>query len=766
MQHAVDTESDGLETRDASVSTILGAAQEQDPSLDITTLRKTRQSGTRAVLLDTRRFVVPAAPSQRTPSFSQIADLVTEVTGKIGKGASGAESKRGSMAFTYETRTNSVTSDFGEGVTKDQSRKALLVSVECQTVRRGPYELDPVELEAIRDGRKEVIGRLKQQGVIMDDRFPSADVMDPTLLEQRFQQSRQYDLPHDRVSVMIPDKLPSSDGVSPDSLGRPVKQLGPLALLHQAKWMLKRQEEKINEILRKSHSRMRTISMRVLPVNTKHLDPPPPPKVEHDERREAYIKALEQRVVDLEATIRTIREDVAKEREARQEPPHAVAVLKQSEKVRARVIQTMSALCDQFLRFLERAVEVEPTTDADRVMKDVGSTLRSFFAESFPQLLEDIRQLPRIVQPEVDKHDVVRVHDKGGEVVALIDRIRDRQPAPPLRDIPTPCELTLTVPPQDVRRASTPVSTQSTRRVQVEKPEVRRQTKHRRPVSGRGRADEPSTNTSHYTPPPSPQPHPVREKAVDRGVGGKAVDRGAGGKAGASLPPPLPTHSGQHPRRTPQPSPTAARQHHPGPPTDPSPPPTPSKSEDTPQKIGSAPRLSQSGPKTNVTRDYHEYMAAKEIGAVLPLLGFVETKSHRAELESLSAAMKRARVSETTITLIQQCTTLVAAVRKVLDDRDQLQQLCFDVTEALGCPAPRSVAESPWEQVSEYLVGIKDHMSEAIERGLSSRVYKAQLDWEAEISHLNNLRCAREREVHMTCLSMLSDEQAATQRTR
>ena len=131
---------------------------------------------------------------------------------------------------------------------------SLMKSCGIQTVRRGPYELDNTELQAIRDGRAEVLEMLRLQGVLVDT--DTSGQLDEKLLDERFRESRQIPNVNDRISHLFNEELTADDdGISPDSLGRCTRKAGPYYQLQQAKFMLRRQEEKINEIMRKVHVR-------------------------------------------------------------------------------------------------------------------------------------------------------------------------------------------------------------------------------------------------------------------------------------------------------------------------------------------------------------------------------------------------------------------------------------------------------------------------------------------------------------------------------
>ena len=119
-------------------------------------------------------------------------------------------------------------------------------SIGCQTVRRGPYELDEYEIIAIREGKKEVIERMRAQGVLADTTPPPLPKGDQ--LDALFSGSRDIINVGERVEFMMSD---SEDKVSPDSLGRPSRALGLAGQLQQARYMLRRQEERMAELLRR-----------------------------------------------------------------------------------------------------------------------------------------------------------------------------------------------------------------------------------------------------------------------------------------------------------------------------------------------------------------------------------------------------------------------------------------------------------------------------------------------------------------------------------
>ena len=183
------------------------------------------------------------------------------------------------------------------------------VSVGCQTVRRGPYELDTIELEAIRDGKEAVMERLRLEGVLQDN-TPQPEI-NADLLERRFQRSRN--VAGERVEYMLDDH-----GVSGDSLGRTNKQLSPLMQLQSARFMMRKQEERINELMRKGHvlppgGVAPVLSQSVAPTGTADevmLRGKLEDLRQQITRRDSEVEFMQKQIIELQTALASSRRDV------------------------------------------------------------------------------------------------------------------------------------------------------------------------------------------------------------------------------------------------------------------------------------------------------------------------------------------------------------------------------------------------------------------------------------------------------------------------
>eukprot|EP00659_Diplonema_papillatum_P002695 gene2695-4189_t len=77
-----------------------------------------------------------------------------------------------------------------------------LIAVGCQTVRRGPYELDAKELQAIREGRDEVVAQLKNEGLIMQTDHDDA-LLSHREMERNYEESTRHAASQDRYALTL-----------------------------------------------------------------------------------------------------------------------------------------------------------------------------------------------------------------------------------------------------------------------------------------------------------------------------------------------------------------------------------------------------------------------------------------------------------------------------------------------------------------------------------------------------------------------------------
>ena len=116
-------------------------------------------------------------------------------------------------------------------------------SVECQTVRRGPYELDEYEIKAIREGKEETLHGMRLQGLLKDHgtlpKIPDAAAA------RRFEASRSVPGVAERVEFLTHEEWAG------DALGRRGRPQGVLAQLQAARCMMRLQETKINDLMRR-----------------------------------------------------------------------------------------------------------------------------------------------------------------------------------------------------------------------------------------------------------------------------------------------------------------------------------------------------------------------------------------------------------------------------------------------------------------------------------------------------------------------------------
>eukprot|EP01062_Namystynia_karyoxenos_P083711 TRINITY_DN9683_c0_g1_i2.p1 TRINITY_DN9683_c0_g1~~TRINITY_DN9683_c0_g1_i2.p1 ORF type:complete len:1140 (+),score=220.84 TRINITY_DN9683_c0_g1_i2:85-3504(+) len=143
-------------------------------------------------------------------------------------------------------------------------RNVVTASVGCQTMRRGPYELDSKEIRAIRKGDGDEIESLYHEGVLIHPDDSDSEEEDeeevgyePPSIDVLLEDARGVFNPQRRIRQLLAGAV-DKDGISADSQGRRVKRYGCVTLLERAKLILVRQEQKVAELMKKlEHSSKR-----------------------------------------------------------------------------------------------------------------------------------------------------------------------------------------------------------------------------------------------------------------------------------------------------------------------------------------------------------------------------------------------------------------------------------------------------------------------------------------------------------------------------